>query len=839
MRNPVPVRSRRGRRTLASLAVLAAVAGAVPVLGTPAHAAEAPLPWSAGTEIPTDNDGYRVRDLVIAEDGSSVALWSEYGNAVGHTTERVYYTAVRPAAGGAWGTPHRLGVSVGGPRLDGRLVDAKLAVARGQVVVFWWENPYDDATWDGKDLPTRLLSATLTGGTWSTAQTVLGAEANRQVGTLDLAAGTDGTVVATWLERSVDSAEWGVAAAVRSPVGHWTAPAPVGQDAATDGFNVTPEAAVDARGTAVVAFRRNEQDGGTSIRTATRAAGAADWSPPLAVATSPARLGQPRLASGEAGDLALTWSEGDPDAGDQTVHTATAAAAAEDWHETRPLVAGQQLTQTPDPIVEAGRNVTLIWVTRKEYELRTSTLDRADGTWSAGRTLSTGWTANAYDHDLGPDGTLRVLWTQEGALRQATRMNGVWTPAAPLWNSAAMFSEGRIAAGAGGRATAVWSTSTEGVRDRLMSSQPTAEPLKVVKTEVPTANEVYRSSYLKWTFNRGLASWTLTLTDATGAVLRTYKGGEALTVSALWNRRRPDRTYAPNGPVRWSLTAVPDGEPSAAPFRASGSFMITEGGAVFRDHGGASGAPDGTGDALVMTATGGLRSIYGDRATGKYKGSATGYGWPKGSLPVPIKDMNADRCNDVLVRNSKGELRRYTPACGKPADPTTLHRFIGSGWNQYDVLTSPGDVTGDTRADLVARNRTTGALYLYERLQEGSFAPRVQIPGTYKGYRKVVGAGDLNGDGNGDLLLQDTANRLWRMNGTGAGRFTAPVKLADAWGASYDALVAAGDMTGDGRADVVARDTSGRIWRYSGTGRGTFGARVLIATGWQVYPRMV
>lgn len=44
-----------------------------------------------------------------------------------------------------------------------------------------------------------------------------------------------------------------------------------------------------------------------------------------------------------------------------------------------------------------------------------------------------------------------------------------------------------------------------------------------------------------------------------------------------------------------------------------------------------------------------------------------------------------------------------------------------------------------------------------------------------------------------------------------------------------------GDITGDGTADLVARDTAGALYRVPGTGKGSFGARVRIGTGWQGY----
>jgi hypothetical protein len=46
------------------------------------------------------------------------------------------------------------------------------------------------------------------------------------------------------------------------------------------------------------------------------------------------------------------------------------------------------------------------------------------------------------------------------------------------------------------------------------------------------------------------------------------------------------------------------------------------------------------------------------------------------------------------------------------------------------------------------------------------------------------------------------------------------------------ALLAVGDFSGDGKADLLARDRSGRLWMYPGTGKGTLGKRVQVGTGW-------
>jgi hypothetical protein len=67
----------------------------------------------------------------------------------------------------------------------------------------------------------------------------------------------------------------------------------------------------------------------------------------------------------------------------------------------------------------------------------------------------------------------------------------------------------------------------------------------------------------------------------------------------------------------------------------------------------------------------------------------------------------------------------------------------------------------------------------------------VKIASKWTGYKKILGAGDLNGDGYGDLLVQDRSNGLWRYDGT--------------------------------------------VWRNNGNGKGSFGGRTKIATGWQGY----
>ncbi|WP_406171912.1 VCBS repeat-containing protein [Streptomyces canus] len=73
-----------------------------------------------------------------------------------------------------------------------------------------------------------------------------------------------------------------------------------------------------------------------------------------------------------------------------------------------------------------------------------------------------------------------------------------------------------------------------------------------------------------------------------------------------------------------------------------------------------------------------------------------------------------------------------------------------------------------------------------------------------------MGAWDLNGDGIGDLLAQDNSNNLYRYYGTGNGTFGARARVFSNWGGSYNLVVGVGDITGDRKADLVSRDSAGK-----------------------------
>lgn len=360
-----------------------------------------------------------------------------------------------------------------------------------------------------------------------------------------------------------------------------------------------------------------------------------------------------------------------------------------------------------------------------------------------------------------------------------------------------------------------------------------ASPLARIDADVPTGANLKAGAWKpRWWLSKPAASWTLTLKNkATGAVARTLTGGEARGVlRASWDGKDAAGKFVANGTYTWALTAQPaDGQ--GADLTVTGSVAISGAAPVWRDLAG----DDGFGDLLVMDSTG-LVSLYKGTGTGGVSSriAGTGVKFATTAVLVPSGDVNADRCNDVLVRLGN-ELRSYRPGCGKIVSASSPYTSVGTGWGQYDVLTSPGDVNADGYTDLIVRQTTTGDMYFYAGTADHRFKGRVKIGTNWKTYAKIVGAGDLNGDGRGDLLGVDKAGALWRYYGTATGGVTPRVQLATGWG-GYTSVVGIGDIGGDGKPDILGRTSDGRLYRHSATGSGTLAARVLIGTaGWQAF----
>ncbi|MGW1230356.1 FG-GAP-like repeat-containing protein [Streptomyces sp. NPDC002530] len=203
--------------------------------------------------------------------------------------------------------------------------------------------------------------------------------------------------------------------------------------------------------------------------------------------------------------------------------------------------------------------------------------------------------------------------------------------------------------------------------------------------------------------------------------------------------------------------------------------------------------------------------------------------WATATSPKAIGfgDMNGDRRADAVLRDEAGRLWFMSGA--------GTGRLIGSGgWNAMNALVRHGDFSRDGREDVIAREKATGRLWLYPGTGSGSLGARKLIgTGGWNSMSRLAAFGDLSGDGRSDLLAVEKATgKLWLYPGTSGGGLGARKLIGTGGWNGMNALIGAGDMTGDGRADLVAREkATGRLWLYPGTSSRTLGARKLIGTG--------
>jgi hypothetical protein len=186
----------------------------------------------------------------------------------------------------------------------------------------------------------------------------------------------------------------------------------------------------------------------------------------------------------------------------------------------------------------------------------------------------------------------------------------------------------------------------------------------------------------------------------------------------------------------------------------------------------------------------------------------------------------------VLRRIAATPFVALVAACGGGGDDGDL----GPLWVETDVQIA--DIDGDSRADVLTialrrdNGQDEGHLMLYRQTTPGTFAAPVST--TVGAYPWRIAVADIDGDGAPDLVITDPgAGVVWLLlqDATSRGRFLAPHALVSGVTA-YSAAVA--DLNQDGAPDVAVKSNAnaGRAItvRYQNAAqRGTFGAPVDVA----------
>ncbi|NCT91330.1 hypothetical protein GXB85_10250 [Cellulomonas sp. APG4] len=212
-------------------------------------------------------------------------------------------------------------------------------------------------------------------------------------------------------------------------------------------------------------------------------------------------------------------------------------------------------------------------------------------------------------------------------------------------------------------------------------------------------------------------------------------------------------------------------------------------------------------------------------------GKRIGNGWSMMDVLVGSPPLRAGRAPDLLARESStGRMWVYH---GDGRGGFAGRTAWGKGWNAMSSIIAPGDWDGDGRADVLAVERATGLLYLYRGDGLGNVRARVRIGNGWNTIKHFAGARDFDGDGNVDLVaLVENTGELRLYPGDGRGGFGRMHSLGNGW-SGYDTVLGAGDVTGDGVGDLVLRNASnGTMTTASGKGTGWLAGIQHWGTGW-------
>jgi hypothetical protein len=267
------------------------------------------------------------------------------------------------------------------------------------------------------------------------------------------------------------------------------------------------------------------------------------------------------------------------------------------------------------------------------------------------------------------------------------------------------------------------------------------------------------------------------------------------------------------------------------------------------------GGQDFNGDGrpdLVGRKTDGTLWFYA--GTGAVSATAEGYGgavksgqgWNAFDIMVSPGDFTGDRRADLIARKPDGTLWLYRGTGTGPGIVTGAVRIGTGGWTGFNMITGAGDYTGDARADLLAR-KPDGTLWLYQGTGNVSTTSSGYLPGRaiatgWSGYADVVGASDFNRDGKTDLVGFKSDMSLWFFAGTAMrdNGYKPAVRTAASGWQDYTALVSPGDFNANGTRDLIGRKKDGTLWFLNGNGSGGYGTALKIgARGWNSFAQIL